>query len=63
VLADGASTTRQQGVYGTLLTFGGILGVLFASTVVERFGWFRPLPAWSVTAANDFSPRTQKSRA
>ncbi|NHN40248.1 MFS transporter [Halorubellus sp. JP-L1] len=38
-LADGTSGTRQQGVYGGLLTFGGMLGFLFAPTLVERFGW------------------------
>ena len=38
-LADGASATRQQGVYGALLTFGGMLGFLFAPAFVEHFGW------------------------
>ncbi|WP_435347402.1 MFS transporter [Haloarchaeobius sp. HRN-SO-5] len=38
-LTDGANSTRQQGVYGGLLTFGGMLGFLLAPTLVERLGW------------------------
>ena len=38
-LAEGANATRQQGVYGGLLTFGGMLGFLLAPTLVRRFGW------------------------
>lgn len=35
----GSSATRQQGVYGGLLTLGGTVGFLLAPTLVERVGW------------------------
>jgi len=38
-LSEGAGGTRQQGVYGGLLTLGGTLGFLFAPPLVDRFGF------------------------
>ncbi|MFD1645491.1 MFS transporter [Haloarchaeobius litoreus] len=38
-LSEGANATRQQGVYGGLLTMGGMLGFLLAPTLVREYGW------------------------
>lgn len=39
-LHSGAAATRQQGIYGGMLTLGGATGFLLAEPVVAATGWF-----------------------